>query len=255
MPWEHLVPPVLYKYLPPERLHVLPECRVRFSQRSTFRDDHELQPDFAAFGTEDEIRRIIDSAEDLRDLRISRDNLARLIATNSEYKKLAMEGVQRGMPTLQESGVFCLSERADCEQMWHEYAGGGKGFVVTFDTTHPGFDRLKTPGLIGRVSYNDEPFGTFLGAKETEGAGIFFRKRMQYSFEREWRSIRPLHRLEHHPGDIFLSPFDPASIREIIIRPDCVLRGILCNLTTTDERYKYVQIVPLGELASRQGPR
>src|SRR5438094_9356899 len=56
-PWEHPVPPVLYKYLPPERLHVLSDRRVRFSQRTVFEDDHELQPDYAIFGTASEIWR------------------------------------------------------------------------------------------------------------------------------------------------------------------------------------------------------
>jgi hypothetical protein len=36
-----------FKYLPPERFHVLTDCRVRFSQRTAFEDDHELQPDYA----------------------------------------------------------------------------------------------------------------------------------------------------------------------------------------------------------------
>lgn len=54
-PWEHPIPPVLYKYLPPKRLHVLKDCRVRFSQRTAFPDDHELSPDYLHFGTEKEI--------------------------------------------------------------------------------------------------------------------------------------------------------------------------------------------------------
>jgi len=57
LPWEYAVPPVLYKYRPPERLDVLTDCRVRFSHRSAFEDDHELQPDYAIFGTESEIWR------------------------------------------------------------------------------------------------------------------------------------------------------------------------------------------------------
>jgi hypothetical protein len=54
-PWEHAPPPFLYKYLCPERLDVLTDCRIRFSQRTAFKDDHELQQDYATFGNEDEI--------------------------------------------------------------------------------------------------------------------------------------------------------------------------------------------------------
>jgi hypothetical protein len=35
--------------------HVLNDCRVRFSQRTVFEDDHELQPDYAIFGAASEI--------------------------------------------------------------------------------------------------------------------------------------------------------------------------------------------------------
>jgi len=56
----------------------------------------------------------------------------------------------------------------------------------------PGFEQLKEPGRIGKVSYSDVPFGTYLGAMEQEGAGIFCRKRTKYAFEGEWRCIRAL---------------------------------------------------------------
>jgi hypothetical protein len=65
---------------------------------------------------------------------------------------------------------------------------------------------------------------------------------MKYAFEREWRSIRMLHRLERCAGGVFLSAFDPASVREIIIRQDCPLEKDLRQLVATDTRYKHVQI-------------
>jgi hypothetical protein len=32
--------------------------------------------------------------------------------------------------------------------MWEEYADKGTGFVIGFDTTHPGFELLQTPGRV-----------------------------------------------------------------------------------------------------------
>jgi hypothetical protein len=58
-PWDHRVPPFLYKYLHTDRFHVLTNAKVRFSQRTAFDDDHELQPQYVNFGTEDEIRRYL----------------------------------------------------------------------------------------------------------------------------------------------------------------------------------------------------
>src|SRR5262249_12122372 len=119
------------------------------------------------------------------------------------------------------------TEHPDSNQMWTEYADDEHGFVIGFDTTHASFDLLKTPGKIGKVSYSDVPYGTLLGTMETEGAATFFRKRMRYAFEQEWRTIRALYRLERHTGDVYLSPFDAQSVREII--PSVTLaRSHLC---------------------------
>ncbi|GEM_PF-5690372 len=252
-PWEHPIPGLLYKYLHPGRVQVLIDCRVRFSQRSTFDDDHELQPDYAAFGTEDEIRKFIYEKGFESDPMIATDTLARLIAEEPRLQARATEAAQGNMRSPDEFGVFCLTEVADCEQMWREYADNRRGFVIAFSTTDAGFEQLKTPGLIGKVSYSDERYGTFLGTMEAEGAAIFFRKQMKYAFEREWRSIRALQRLEPHPDGIFLSSFDPASVHEIIVRSDCAVGTKLRQLTDTDARYQHVQIRVLGEQAARRG--
>jgi hypothetical protein len=54
--FEQPVPKTLYKYWRAERVHVLRDCSVRFSQRTVFEDEGELRPEVAAFGTEEEIR-------------------------------------------------------------------------------------------------------------------------------------------------------------------------------------------------------
>jgi hypothetical protein len=58
--FEQAIPRILYKYYRPERVHVLRECSVRFSQRTAFEDERELRPEVAAFGTEEEIRAYMD---------------------------------------------------------------------------------------------------------------------------------------------------------------------------------------------------
>ena len=128
--------------------------------------------------------------------------------------------------------------------MWMEYAGDGKGFVVGFSTAHLGFGQLTSPGRIGKVSYSDEPFGTFLGILENEGIAPLFRKRTKYAFELEWRSIRMLQRLEAKENKVFLSPFDPASVSEIIVRAECSAEADLRQLVATDARYQHVKIIP-----------
>jgi hypothetical protein len=252
-PWEHPIPPVPYKYFPPERFHVLNDCRVCFSQRKVFKDDHELSPDYLRFGTEREIwgyvlfheinlRSLYDDDCVLKKLPIP--DLVRLIANDDRHQDKMIALTRKSMKSPDEMGIFCLTEAADCEQMWSEYACNRTGFVLEFDTSCAGFDSLKAPGRFGMVSYSDVPFGSMLGAEDMEGAaGILFRKRMQYSFEREWRSLRLLNRLERGPAGIFLSRFDPASVRQIINRPDCTVETELQKVVATDERYRHVRII------------
>jgi hypothetical protein len=244
LPWEHPVPPVLYKYLPRERLHVLSDCRVRFSQRTVFEDDHELQPDYAIFGTESEIWRFtLSIGFQLKRGGLSAPVMVAALAGSTRAQKIGIESLQKNIRVRDELGIFCLTEATDCDQMWTEYAGNGRGFIIGFNTGHIGFDQLKGRGHLGKVFYSDEPIGSALGSLwNGDAVGAMFRKRMKYAFEREWRSVRMLNRLERHAGDVFLSAFDAASVCEIIMGPECTVETQLRQLVATDVRYPHVQI-------------
>ncbi|MGB6483462.1 MAG: DUF2971 domain-containing protein [Candidatus Acidiferrales bacterium] len=160
---------------------------------------------------------------------------------NPNHQQRAIQAALSNIRSLRVMGIFCLTEVGDCDRMWREYAGEG-GFVIGFDTTHDSFNALRVPGLFGRVSYSDAAFETFLGMMETDFRAPLFRKRMRYSFEKEWRSIRQFKELEHHPDVICLSPFDPACVREIMVRPDCAVQDEIREIVAGDARYAHVKI-------------
>jgi hypothetical protein len=126
--------------------------------------------------------------------------------------------------------------------MWNGYAGT-TGFVLAFDTTHAAFEGLRNPGKQGKVTYSDEPLGTFLGCY---GPEAFFRKRNKYAFEREWRIIRAIHRLEdkgeHDGHHVFVSQFDPACVCEVLLRPESTAEDKLRELFGTDARYGHITV-------------
>jgi len=246
-PWDYPVPAHLYKYLGPGRVDVLDRGHVRFSQRSVFDDDHELQPDYGAYGTEQEINRFLVEHVSTENRRMLPDGIARFVANSAVWQKMLKNIARLSMKSPNQFGIFCLTESKDSEQMWSEYGHDSRGFVICFETAHPGFEQLRSPGRLGKVSYSDEPLGTYLGAMEAEGAGIFCRKRMKYSFEREWRCIRALAQLEHQPPDLYLSPFDPASVTELIIQANCSVEAELRRSVQEDVRYKHVQIIVKGQ--------
>jgi len=176
---------------------------------------------------------------------MSLDELAQRIAAEPRHQAKAIEAAVRNIKSINEMGILCLTVTANSGRMWEEYADGGRGFVVAFDTTHIGFGKLTQPLGAGRVSYCDKAFATFLGMMENNVFEPLYRKRMKYSFEQEWRSIRLLKDLERCPGDIFLSSFDPASVREIFIRPDCAVETELRRLMTGDARHQHIQLTLL----------
>jgi len=235
------VPAILYKYLTPERFHVLTDCRVRFTQRKFFPDDHELQPDYHAYGTVDEIRRQIESVGKPL-CAIPPRLLAVLIAINPKHQRKSIETAVNNIKSFDQMGILCLSVTADSEQMWNEYASQGTGFVVGFDTTHAGFRKLTAPMGVLKVSYSSEGFSTFLGMMEKTPFEPLYRKQMEYSFEQEWRSLRLLKNLELHSGEIYISQFDPACVSRIVVGPDCTLKDGLQELVATDPRYEHVPI-------------
>jgi hypothetical protein len=243
-PWHDPVPKLLYKFFPPERIHVLRDCRVRFSQRAVFPDKNELQPEVAAFGTEEEIRLFIE-LEPERNLTPSLKKLIvkRILTLPGEHRRL-IEITKAASKSPDQFGIFCLTEDPNEPKMWAEYANSGRGFVLAIDTTTAAFDCLKDPGKLGQVQYSDEPLGTLLGSY---GVGTFFRKRAEYRHEREWRSVRGLQHLTCVPDSeppLYLASLDPASVKHILIREECAVREEIVDLLKNNAKYNHVKVIP-----------
>jgi Protein of unknown function (DUF2971) len=237
------VPPVLYKYLNADRLNVLTNCRIRFSQRSVFRDDHELQPDYDSYGTVDQIKKQLQSVRTACPWWMPIDLLARLIAISPKHQQTALQTAVKNIKSIDQMGILCLTVAAQSEQMWNEYAQSGTGFVISFDTTHVGFRKMTAPMGIHKVTYSGEEFPTFLGMVETNPFEPLYRKRLNYSYEQEWRSLRLLKDLEPHPNNVFLASLDPRSILEIVIRSACAVGPQIRDIVAHDGRYDHVRIV------------
>ena len=92
------------------------------------------------------------------------------------------------------------------------------------------------------MEYSDEPFGSALGAMGEHGGGGDVPERLKYSFENEWRIVRLLKRLEDIGGGVSVSPFDPASVCRVIIRPTASVEAELRRCIASDERYTHVQL-------------
>jgi hypothetical protein len=244
-PWLEPLPPSLYKYFPPERLHILTDCKVRFSQRQAFDDEFDLRPKAASFGTAEEMRAFMEQDPVLRHRPTElRERVIASIINDPRKAEELLRNTQRWMTTPEEFAVFSLCENFHSAAMWNRYAGSGKGFVVAFETQHPCFSILRSPGIIGKVEYSDRPYESMLSSY---GAGSFFRKRNRFQFEAEWRSLRAIHRLNHTRVDgnrlpIYLAPFRPECVREILMLQGCSVEWELRTLAAVDARYRHIAV-------------
>src|ERR1700733_12975267 len=99
------VPRFLYKYLAPERLSVLKDCKIRFTQRKKFDDDHELKPDYLTFGTLEEIKRHIARTGGAAMIPgVAPDKLAALIYGDPKHQKTALQTAVDNIKILDELG-------------------------------------------------------------------------------------------------------------------------------------------------------
>ena len=104
-------------------------------------------------------------------------------------------------------GVLCLSEVGTNPLMWGHYTNSYVGFTVEFDATHEFFacpiGMHEDVGQMSKVRYsNERPTINYDGEPSL---AFMFSKALDWSYENEWRMIRPL---KNADTVVSKSPFD-----------------------------------------------
>jgi hypothetical protein len=230
----------LYKYVTPDRLDVLGNLLIRFTQPTALNDPFELRPLVSGFRPPDVAAKDL-AAELERQLpqeiakyqAILNPAQAALLPVLANQLKSAMVGqaieqIDAFFPTLKKSlfdmlgsslGILSLSEVPDNLLMWAHYAANHTGFVIEFDDKHAWFwaklaetDEFRH---LRKVSYLDKPPSPYLA--EWKGHDVFYSKLKMWEYEQEWRVIRPLQEASKRIGDdIYLFEVPPECIRSVI---------------------------------------
>ncbi len=91
-------------------------------------------------------------------------------------------------------GIFSLTEDPIHNVMWGHYASQHRGIVVEFDDQNLWFHQKLGPNdefrHLVKVSYVENPHPRSLS--QLAGGDVLYTKNMEWSYEREWRIIRPL---------------------------------------------------------------
>jgi hypothetical protein len=235
---------IVYKYLHPDRIDVLENGLIRFTQASALNDPFESTPCLA------------DLKKDLR---------GRSQAIVDRYRSRGMEAVEAallGELTIRDRlrqfekdntnnyAVLSLSEVWNNLLMWSHYCDSHRGFVIGLDSNHSFFQtrQFKRFSVLTRVKYSqDRPVVPGL---EQEWAAlaeiIFFTKSRDWAYEKELRMIanpEVADLVKEHLGEsIYLYRFPPESIKQVVIGCRAVPDLIVDLTRIIAEQYERVEL-------------
>jgi Protein of unknown function (DUF2971) len=231
---------ILYKYLPPDRLDVLRRKAVRFTQPADFNDPFEFRPKIQALASSDYVRAHVEEHfetqvdEEVAKVPPSlRASIREIMLKNKSMFPALVQPLQPHMLTRVAPaidtilnlnvGVFCLSELREPILMWGHYTSNHRGLVVGFESTDSFFSKRRSEsdefGFLRPVIYQLRRPQVTLA--DTTSPVWFQTKSDDWSYEKEWRIVRPLsqadQRIEADPYPICLFEFSPSAVREIIV--------------------------------------
>ena len=224
---------------------MLQNCLVRYSPLGAFNDPFEGQPEVTSLTTEtgardslnailpQETRSAYDQLPAEARAMLSYELWEQLLAQQMKAKERELIQAMVGLTPMVRSlmtrkfdeliDALCLSEVPDSLLMWSHYGASHAGFVLAFDARHPYFHEEKGPEdefrHLRRVLYREaRPSATLVGL---DGVDFFLVKSGHWSYEREWRILRPLQKAEvvypSEPFGVHLFPFPPGALKAVIL--------------------------------------
>jgi hypothetical protein len=218
----------LYKYVTPDRIDILRERQIRFTQPGALNDPFELRPRFETLLAESEgLKDLTATSEDLEPMlqeaysMLSKEQLARLpygIASAFFRQVVSIPAAKASIsaslveylralnstaPQLREQlhqmlnkhvGILSLSEVPDDIIMWAHYADNHRGMVLGFDERHEFFNRRRSGSdeflHLRRVVYGNSPPAALMSTVDSDT--FLISKSGRWAYEREWRMLAPL---------------------------------------------------------------
>jgi hypothetical protein len=228
----------LYKYLHPDRIDVLQNLRIRFTQPHYLNDPFESNPVVTGSEATDE------DWERIAEIECRRNGL-----NLADFKHMTKKDVRdRMFPEMWEimkaafhytSGILSLTEDPLNVLMWSHYANNHQGFVVGFNSEHPFFPRSDKPYIVNslnKVEYAEKrPVSTL---EKFSLKNMFFTKSMPWSYEKEWRMFKNISTADQTfvDGEVALFSYP----KEII---DFVLLGAATSAENEEEIVRITQAI------------
>lgn len=257
----------LYKYVIAERIDVLKNEHIRFSQSSALNDPIEVSPVFKDVANP-EIRNLITDEkysglqivmtprmlnqsgdghwEDRYVVHLGKgdEELRRYEAYMAEIVRRVSLAFGAGI------GVLSLTEKSDNLLMWAHYAQQHQGFVLEFDEGHSFFQQEHEHPEFGRplkLTYSIER-PRQISMTQLTNQEFFLTKSKEWEYEQEWRMLRLLSdsniKMPTRSGMVHLFPIPSDCIIGLIL--GCRMlekdRNEIRKLLIDDERYHHVRV-------------
>src|SRR5690606_39110480 len=219
---------ILYKYLSPERIDILLNKKIRFTQASCFYDPFELYPYYEVFLGDEMFQKF----ENIVKQKVNDENLdmdffnfalkkLENIFTNPSYElNISISKIFRDVLD-KKYGILSLSSKSNNVLMWSHYADKHKGFLIGFNEnlwhnevvdfinkTNKDFYKVEYTKIRPQFKNVDSIF------KEELLDDFFFKilatKSSQWKYENEYRLIANIENIQpviENQENIYLLPF------------------------------------------------
>ncbi len=251
---------VLYKYVSAERIDILQNRLIRFTQPNAMNDPFEARPYFEAFATKegfakafaDAIRQKPSMWAYLRGVTQTKMELqacAEKIEIDPDYADLLYKdsGLPNPLPNERDRvyrlfnknvGILSLSVTPDNLLMWAHYAEEHTGFVLVFDGSHDFFwgnDSLLGFAKPEPVVYRAIRPRTTI--EEVTMIELFFIKGSDWKYEKEWRYLKYLNDADDRCGGA-----NTPAVNLFRLPPKCIMGVILGCYTSQELKDKIVSL-------------
>jgi len=235
----------IYKYVSEDRLSILEDGLIRFTQPRAFNDPFEFRPHIYEISDDEYLDDALDEQYDeILETEYSKLPLelkSHISLANFKSFGLIQKGevrenlrlAMKAMTPLARKGVFdgiegnigvlSLTKCPLNLLMWAHYANCHQGFVLEFDENHEYFNRRlsETDELryMRKVDYqSDRPKVSLM---KVESFDVFLIKGKEWEYEQEWRMLLPLRDADKvismKPHDIHLYKIPFSAIKSVIL--------------------------------------
>ncbi len=262
---------ILYKYLSSDRIDVLLNCKIRYTQFGDFNDPYELNPNIDRIADDEEIIKLTKTdLPKLVEQEYDKYPIVHTLISRAKFLELAhsqedffVHSVIALQPTISKLlpvvlqdvfnlniGALSLSEDPINDLMWSHYAEEHRGYVLGLDSTHAYFNQKMSPSdelrHLRKVNYTKER--PQISLMNTNGVELFLSKGMNWQYELEWRIMRPFTEateiIDRRPYPIFLFSFLPSTISKIILGLRMLeeKKNIIKCKVITDTKYSHIKL-------------